>query len=170
MSKRLVYVLNSYSPVDVSHFWHVLELLEAIADRGIEVRVVIEKSSGRPEFRNERISVEILPPLGILRRYWGLYRAVRSAVRGGYSAVFTRISAPSAVVATVACLGTAAKSYYWQSGTVHDFDATQPFGLKKLRWYVTTHLPFRLLLRILDGFATGPEMMLDYYRERVGVP
>jgi glycosyltransferase involved in cell wall biosynthesis len=168
--KGLVYVLNSYSPDDASHFHHVLPLIEAIADRGVHVRVVIEKAQCLPMFSSPNVHVSALSTTVPLLRHVELILAIRRHIRDGCSAVFTRIAIPAGVAAAVACFGTKASSFYWQSGTVHALDREAAWSIAKLRWWLTTHLPFRVLLRLVDFFATGPETMVGYYRDQVGVP
>ena len=62
--RTLVYVLNSYSAREASHFAHTLPLLRAIADRGIEVHLLIEKADGLPEpiRRRRQVGIEVVVP------------------------------------------------------------------------------------------------------------
>ena len=167
--RTLVYVLNSYSAREASHFAHTLPLLRAIADRGIEVHLLIEKADGLPEPMHPRLHVRGMrlraPGLRHLELLWRLLRLVRT----GEVRVFCRIAMPATLCALLACMGSRARVFYWQSGTVHAFDRAQPFGLAKLRHYLGVRLPFALVRRFVHGFVTGPETMLRYYRDEVGV-
>jgi glycosyltransferase involved in cell wall biosynthesis len=167
----LVYILNSFSQDEASHFWHVIDLLEEMAERGVCVFLIVEKGGAVPAFRHPGIRAVCLQSRCGIARYYELLKTVRKALQSnGRHAIYTRIAAPSALVATLACLGTSARSFYWQSGTVHEHDMQQPWSLRKLRWYVSGHLPFRLLIRFVHRFVTGPESMVEYYRDKVGVP
>jgi glycosyltransferase involved in cell wall biosynthesis len=77
---------------------------------------------------------------------------------------------PAALTAVIACLGTVARVYYWQSGTVHALDRAEAPGRRRLNWLLRSWWPFRLLVRGVDRFATGPEAMVRYYRDEVRVP
>src|SRR5688572_27481063 len=102
--KKLVYVLNSFSPNEASHFWHVVELLEELAGRGVNVLLVVEKGGAVPTFRHPGIHAVALQAKFAVSRYLQLFRRVREGVRGsGQCVVYTRIAAPSALVATFAC-------------------------------------------------------------------
>jgi glycosyltransferase involved in cell wall biosynthesis len=169
MRKRAVYILNHYSATDSSHFWHVLNLLEALAGRGVELLVIVEKSEGLPQFRAPGITVRGLASRRPFLRHLELIWRIRNAIRQGYSSVFVRIALPATLCALLACMGTRTRVMYWQSGTVHDFDRDQPLSLNKLRWWLSTALPFAIVKRAVHRFVTGPETMIEYYRDRVGI-
>ena len=101
---------------------------------------------------------------------WNVTCSVRAAVKKGYRTVFVRIAIPAALAAALGCLGTGARVFYWQSGTVHAIDRAAHGGHRKFAWLVRSWLPFRLVVRLVDRFATGPERMVEYYRDEVGVP
>jgi len=42
MTKRLIYVMNHYSNNSIQHFYHVLNLLVSMADKGVKIALVIE--------------------------------------------------------------------------------------------------------------------------------
>jgi glycosyltransferase involved in cell wall biosynthesis len=167
--RTLVYVLNSYSAREASHFAHTLPLLRAIADRGMDVHLLIEKADGLPEPMHPRLHVRGMrlrtPGLRHLELLWHLL----GLVRRGEVRVFCRIAMPATLCALLACIGSPARVFYWQSGTVHAFDREQPFGIAKLRHFLGVRLPFMLVRRFVHGFVTGPETMVRYYRDEVGV-
>lgn len=170
MTKRLVYILNSFSSHEASHFSHVVDLLDEIARNGVDIDVVIEKARDLPRFSEKSVRVHALSNSAPVLRQVELFRLLRRLIRDGAEAVFTRIAVPAGLISVLACMGTRAQSFYWQSGTVHDFDRRAPWSPAKLKWWLGTHVPFRLLIRRVDRFVTGPESMLAYYRSEVGVP
>ena len=52
MEKKLIYILNSYSKNSAQHFYHVVHLLETMADQGVDITLVIEKATDIPEVGN----------------------------------------------------------------------------------------------------------------------
>ena len=167
--KKLIYVLNRYSDSDASHFAHVLHLLEVLAEEGCDIVLVIEKPEGLPRLNHQMVSV-----VGLQARF-PLLRLIELSVRltrlifRGYRTTFVRISAPSSIVASVAHRIFAGQSYLWQSGTTHEYDASQPPSLAKVRWWMTSYLPNWLARKLVHRFVTGPESMVDYYANIVGV-
>lgn len=168
--KKIIYVLNSYSSDEASHFFHILNLLEVMASKGCDVVLIIEKfSDGLPVMRHPRIKVVGISATNRLTRYIRLFLAVSSWLQKGYRVTFVRISAVSAIVCSVANGLIGGKCYLWQSGTTHDVDWAQPASLKKLKWIVASYVPNWIARRVVQRFVTGPESMVDYYSNVVGV-
>jgi glycosyltransferase involved in cell wall biosynthesis len=168
--RRLVYVLNQFSRDESSHFVHVTGLIEALAARGVEVLLIVEKAFDVPDIPVAGVKVVGFMERRAIRRFFRLAATIRAAARAGYTAVFVRIGVPAALTAVIACLGTGARVYYWQSGTVHAQDRAEATGHRRLIWLLRSWWPFRLLVRGVDRFATGPETMVRYYRDEVRVP
>lgn len=162
-SKKLIYILNSYSAVDSSHFQHVLGLLEEMAKLGIEIALIIEKADRAPVFQQSSISVTVLKSRQKLQRFFELFLVLFCLIRRGYRRTFVRIAAPAALTATLAHRMFGGVVYLWQSGTTLEFDCNQPFSLHKLQWEFSSHLPNLLARRWVDYFVTGPSYMVDYY-------
>ena len=165
--KKLIYILNSYSSNDSSHFHHVLGLLEALAERGIEITLVIEKADSIPTFTHSNIRVIALKHRQGLLRFVELFRVISRLIHQGFDRTYIRIAAPAALTATLAHRIYGGSVFFWQSGTTIEYDAAQPMTLKKLKWYLGSHLPNALARRYVHYFVTGPAFMVDYY-SRVG--
>lgn len=162
--RKLTYVLNSYSSTDSSHFNHVPRLLEALAMRGLEIALVIEKADSTPTFSSENISVIPLRHRHGLSRFLELFRVITHLIRRGFMRTYVRIAAPAALTAVLAHRLFGGQVFLWQSGTS---DMVQPVSLKKLKWYLVSHIPTTLARRFVHYFVTGPSYMVDYY-SRVG--
>ncbi|MCP3177488.1 glycosyltransferase family 4 protein [Desulfuromonas sp. KJ2020] len=165
--KKLIYILNSYSPNDSSHFHHVLGLLDSLAKRGVEIALVIEKADAIPTFSHPNIRVIALQNRQGLLRFAELFRVIIRLIQQGFDRTYIRIAAPAALVATLAHRIYGGAVFFWQSGTTIEYDAAQPISLKKIKWYLSTYLPNTLARRFVHYFVTGPEFMVDYY-SRVG--
>jgi glycosyltransferase involved in cell wall biosynthesis len=166
-SKKLIYILNSYSLTESSHFHHVLGLLEALAERGIKIVLIIEKADAIPTFSNVNITVIAVNKSCGLSRYWQLFKIISGLIRKGFYRTYVRIAAPSALVATLAHRIFGGSVYFWQSGTTIEYDLAQPISLKKLKWYLYSHIPNSMARKFVHYFVTGPAFMVDYYH-RVG--
>lgn len=162
--KRLIYILNQYSPQEASHFHHVLHLLDVLAEQeGIDVTLIIEKASEPPVLANSRIDIVLQTARTPLTRFLELRRLVRSRIVDGATQVFVRISTFGALAAISGAAGTSARVHYWNSGTTIAHDRSRPFGMAKLKWYLRSRLPFLLTKTLVHRFVTGPESMVDYY-------
>jgi glycosyltransferase involved in cell wall biosynthesis len=163
--RKLVYILNQYSDDEAGHFFHVFALLEQLAERGVEIALVIEKCSGKPPVHHPRIAVHLVNRRDPLTRSVKLLGVMLSLIRKGYSKTFVRIAAPAAIIATLAHRILGGQTYLWQSGTTLEFDSGQPLTRDKLKWMVTSYLPNVVARRCVDYFVTGPSFMLDYYEK-----
>jgi len=168
--KKLTYVLNRYSPSDASHFSHVLHLLEELAEQGCEIQLVIEKPEAIPRPRHGSIRVVGMRTKPPLLRQIELFRTLRTLIQHGYETTFVRISAPASITASIAHRLFGGRSYLWQSGTTYEYDRAKPLSRAKIGWYLSSHLPSRLARRLAHRFVTGPESMVDYYVNTLGVP
>lgn len=166
--KKFIYVLNNYSVNSTEHFFHVLNLLEEIANNGVEIILIIEKSDGKPSIKSPNIKVICLKNTGF-RRLVELYNLIGKFQKDNYLKLFVRISNWAAVVAIVKSFFSKLEVYYWHSGTVFEFDDKEPLSFSKFKWYFKTRLPFNFIKRNVTYFVTGPESMRDYYVGKVGV-
>lgn len=166
--KKLIYILNHYSVTSTEHFFHVLNLLEEIANNGVEIQLIIEKSDGQPIVRNSNINVVCLKYKNV-KRLIELYVLIGKAQKENYNKVFSRISTWATVTCIFKSFFSKLEVYYWHSGTVFEYDDSKPFNFSKVKWYFKTRLPFNFIKRNVTHFVTGPESMKDYYTENVGV-
>jgi glycosyltransferase involved in cell wall biosynthesis len=166
--KKMIYVLNHYSSNSSQHFFHVLNLLEEIANRGVFIKLIIEKSEGEPTVKNQNIDVLCLKNSGF-KRLVELYKLVAKAQKEGYGKLFVRISNWAAIAAIVNSFFSKLEVHYWHSGTVFGFDNEQSISFKKIKWYLKTRLPFNFIKSYVTFFVTGPESMEEYYTNVVGV-
>lgn len=168
MSKNnLVYILNNYSSKSCEHFYHVVHLLETMADMGTQIHLIIEKGDSLPTISNKNIEITLL---GRGNRYIELFKVIRGDIKKGYTRAYIRISQYSTLTVILASLFSKMKVLYWHSGTVFEYDDEQPFNLKKIKWFFKSRLPFNVIKYTTDYFVSGPEWMLEYYRDVVHVP
>ena len=167
-NRKMIYVLNHYSSNSSQHFFHVLNLLEEIANRGVLIKLIIEKSEGKPIVSKPNIEVVCLKNNGF-KRLVELYKIISSDQKEGYHKLFVRISNWAAITAIVNSFFSKLEVYYWHSGTVFGFDNEQFVSYKKIKWYLKTRLPFNFIKRHVTFFVTGPESMKEYYTNVVGV-
>ena len=168
MSHKLVYILNQYSSKEGSHFYHVLNLLEEIANNGVDIVLIIEKASGIPSFSNPAIRVIVQKRSG-LARFSELYRIIKKLNSKGYKKVFVRISQKGAIPPILVSKLYGGEVYFWHSGTTHVLEKEMPYNFNRIKWYFNSKLPFNFVKRYVQFFVTGPEQMLTYYRDEVKV-
>ncbi len=168
MSKNLIYVLNSYSDDESSHFHHIINLLEELAKQNIKVTLLIEKAYSVPTFSNPNIEIVPLKCTGITR-FIELFKFISTRSKIDAYSVYIRITSISAIISKLATFNTNSRVFFWQSGTTHEWDCSQPIGLNKLKWFIKSYLPSYLARRTVDWFVTGPEYMAEYYSSVVGI-
>lgn len=169
VNKKLIYILNSYSKNESSHFFHVLHLLSVMAQRGIEIILLIEKANDIPVFEEKNIKVMTLKNKAGIKRFIELYQTVANLNKQGYHRTYIRIASITALVASFANKLNGGLTFFWQSGTTIEWDLEQPLNMKKLKWYITSYFPGRAARKSVDYFVTGPESMADYYESVAGV-
>jgi glycosyltransferase involved in cell wall biosynthesis len=169
-NRKLIYILNSYSDEDASHFTHVLHLLEVMAAKGCEIVLIVEKvKSSLPVMGHPRIKVHGLKETNRFCRYLELRRALCVYIECGYLVTFVRIAAGATIVASLVNWRKGGKCFLWQSGTTHEIDWARPVSLDKFRWWLTSYVPNWMARKVVQRFVTGPESMVDYYTYTVGV-
>jgi glycosyltransferase involved in cell wall biosynthesis len=163
--KKLIYILNQYSNKEGSHFYHVLHLLEEMAKNGVDIKLIIEKATDIPNFNIPNIEVIAQKQNGF-KRPIELFNILKKLNKQGYKETFVRISQNGAIPAILVSKIYGGEVYYWQSGKGHILDKEKPFYVKN---FMKSKLPFEIVKRYTDYFVTGPESMLEYYKNIVGV-
>ena len=163
MTKKLIYILNHYSKDSVEHFYHVIHLLECIADRDVEIALIIEKCDDEHIIRHDNIHIIAQKEKTKIKRIFELYNIVKNHVKEkGYKTVFVRISTYAAIVSCVASHRYGGRVYYWLSGASLDSYKDMTFA-NKVRYFIKDHLRYKTVTKMVDYFVTGPEYMVEYY-------
>lgn len=165
--KKIIYILNHYSSKSTEHFYHIINLLEKIAEDGVKIILIIERSDGIPEINHENIKVICQKKKSKISRTIELYKLIKKYTELGFNKIFVRISINSTIVAILARRKKRDKVFYWQSGTTYSIDK-QSYA-NKFEWFFKKYLKFKFLITNIDHFVTGPKSMGDYYVKEVGV-
>lgn len=168
--KKLIYILNSYSQHEASHFEHVFNLLEVIANKGVEISLIIEKLEGSLTVDNKNIKVFSLSSTNPILRQLELYKLIKKLIDQGYVNSFVRISAWATISVSLAHFFNKGESYLWQSGTTHEYDWSRPLDKHKIKWFISSFVPNLMARELVTWFVTGPELMVDYYTDVVKIP
>lgn len=168
MNRKLIYILNSYSTKSSEHYYHVINLLNEIAQNNIEIYLVIENANTIPPNLHKNITAYALKKKGVFR-ILELFSLLVELVKKGYNKVYVRISNWGAVTSVFVGFFHKLDVYYWHSGTVYEFDNAQKLSFKKVIWFFRTRLPFLFVAKYTTFFVTGPEKMKDYYADVVGI-
>lgn len=164
----MIYVLNNYSSKSTEHFYHVLNLLENIAEKGVKIALVIEKADDIPETSSANIQVICQTQKNSFFRGIELFYILKRLIRKGYNRTFIRISINSTLIAIIANKIHKGKVYYWQSGTTYNLDK-EKLKKNKIKWFLSKYIKWKLLIDNVDYFVTGPQTMLEYYHKEVNV-
>lgn len=167
---KLIYILNHYSNSSASHFYHVLHLLELMAQKGVEIALVIEKCEDTPVIENPRIKIYAQKAKSGFYRPVELFKILWTLNRQGFNRIFVRISWVAAIVSGLFGRITGSKVFYWLSGQgKFEAHADLPFGIARIRNYITSILSFSISVALVDYLVTGPEKMIEYFVETGGV-
>jgi glycosyltransferase involved in cell wall biosynthesis len=168
MDKKLIYIINHYSHNSVQHFFHIINLLKVMADRGVKIALIIEKCDDIPNINHKNIEIITQKEKGKLRRTIELYRILTELILKGYKKIFIRISVNAALVSILAARVKGASTYYWHSGTTLEIDKNKRF-IQKFKWKVYDYSRFYFVKKFTSYFVSGPETMIKYYTEIVKV-
>jgi glycosyltransferase involved in cell wall biosynthesis len=165
---KLIYILNHYSDHSSSHFYHVINLLEKLADQGVKIALIIEKSESIPLVSSPDIKVYPIQRSKWIRP-WILISHLFHLNKKGYKKVFVRINWRAAMIAAFAGFFTGQKTYFWLSTQGNkEYYQSLPFNLKKVIIWFKSQLPYYLLKKSIYRLVTGPESMVEYYVEKYG--
>jgi glycosyltransferase involved in cell wall biosynthesis len=170
--KKFVYVLNSYSDNDAGHYKHIINLLNEISKRNIDVALFIENLRDVPTQLDPNIQVFGLRNYRniVFRTIDTLFLIIR-LYRRGYKLFFVRISKYPAIMALlIRIIYPDLRIYFWLSGQgMFEKYRAMNFGLRKCRFYFLEMLPFTIISKMVTKFVTGPESMHKYFVNH-GVP
>lgn len=159
MSNRLIYVLNNYSKKSDEHYFHVINFLDKLADTGVEIALIIEKSDELPVFRNPNIKIYPLSKGSKYLRSFKFLKVLNKLYTEGYRKIFIRISQNAIIPAIFYSFFSKLETYYWHSGTVLEYDRKRK---PKLRLFID-EAKFWFIKTFTTWFVTGPESMKQYY-------
>lgn len=168
MEKKLIYILNQYSDNSAQHFYHVINLLQKMAERNVKIVLIIEKSNGIPKVMNPNIKVVTQKETNKIKRIMELKKILKKYIVQGYNKIFIRISLGAAVIAIKEGKKYGAEVYYWQSGDNLTYDRKKK-GIDKLKYKVTNESLLMYIKNNVDHFVTGPETMVEFYKKELNI-
>lgn len=166
--KKLIYILNHYSDNSAQHFFHVVNLLEKMAEKGVQIILLIEKCESTPNILSSNIKVVTQKETNKVKRLRELKKILRTYMKQGYKRVFVRISLLATVVAIHVANKYGAEVFYWQSGDNLTYDRKKK-GLDKIKYLLTNHLFLLYIKNNVHHFVTGPETMVKYYQKELNI-
>ena len=170
--KKFVYVLNSYSDNDAGHYKHIINLLNELSKRNVDVVLFVENLRDVPTQLDSNIQVFSLSNYrNIVVRTIDTLFLIVGLYRKGYKLFFVRISKYPAIMALlIRIIYPDLRIYFWLSGQgMFEKYRAMNFGLRKCRFYFLEMLPFTIISKRVTKFVTGPESMYKYFVKH-GVP
>ncbi len=168
MNNKLIYLLNQYSEDSDQHFYHIINLLNTIADMGVYIVLIIEKCHGPIPKVHSNIKVVCQSRRNRLTRAVELISLLIKYIRLGYNRIFIRITINAAIISIIVGKVYGAHIYYWQSGKTYEIDSNQKL-LRNIIWKYTRNPKDTFVYRHIDYFVTGPESMISYYENVVKI-
>jgi glycosyltransferase involved in cell wall biosynthesis len=141
-----------------------------MASNGVTIALVIEKCDDPLAISHPNITVIPQREKNKWLRPFELSRLLFKLNRDGYSHIFIRISWIAAWVSILTSIVTKQKHHYWLSGQgSFEHYESLPYGFSKLKFWITSQLPFFFIKLFIYRFVTGPESMKDYFIEKGNV-
>ena len=169
LDKKLVYILNHYSEHSSSHFFHIVNLLKSISLEGVFVYLVIEKATSTPNFDvNSNIQVIVQKRSSAFRPIELAFILFKLRLKG-VKKTFVRISQNAAIPAIIVSRICGGEVYFWHSGTTFGLKRKFSFDFDYFRNCFVSEFPFLFVKNFVNYFVTGPEYMIEYYANVVGV-
>lgn len=165
---KLIYVINEYSDKSVQHFYHIINLLDKIANQEVDIVILIEKCKSLPNITNEHIHVITQKETTGLKRAMELKNILEKLMQDGYKKVFVRISSNAAIISILTARKYKGEVYYWNSGDNLTYDRKKK-GLDKVKWLLTGYSKLYFIKTFVNHFVTGPETMIEYYIDNLKV-
>ncbi len=159
---QLAYILPEYDPGTATHFAHLYDLLQRVAQE-VDVHLVIERG-GAPE--GPFVSATVLKRSGFARLVEE-YRVLKQLRIAGCARFYTHYSFTGAIAAGLVCRSSNATSYYWNCGMPWLF--TPRFGKARLKDWLKNRLPLILATRLCTYVVTGTAGLVRMYGREYGV-
>ena len=163
MQNKLCYILPKFDENIDEHYFHVLRLLEEIG-RYIDVSLIIERSNGTPRLRNVK---HVYPQRfgnsnKLARLLEIMYLTLRMRL-SGYRKFFIRTSQTAAIPVSLVTKCVGGEVYLWRSGQGKEMIPGWSFNRDVLKEKLFSELTFKMALKLVDHFVTGPESMAGYF-------
>ena len=168
MEKKLLFIINHYSPNSDQHLFHVLNLVKELAKNGVEVALVIERCYGDAPDLGTNITVYAQKQKNKILRIVELFFIMRRLIKRGFKKIFIRISIHTANVAIVCSKLYHGETYFWHSG--QGMELMDEVSNEQKRDLQRGFRRLNHIGRYIDHFCTGPETMLTYYEKWYKIP
>lgn len=167
-TRKLIYILNHYSNNSSKHFFHVINLLEKIADNGVKIVLIIEKCEEKPKFINQNITVVSQKETQKIKRAIELKNILKKYIEKGYRKIFIRISVFATLIAIQQGKKYGAEVFFWQSGDNLIYDKKKK-GFNRVKYYLRSYLVLLYIKNNTSYFVTGPESMINFYKKQLNI-
>lgn len=165
----ILYVLPRFDLETDTHFYHIYQLLELLAEQ-FDIHLIVERGDLPPAGRFA--SIQVLPSHGAFlkgRRAWATLRTACAARTIGCRLVYTHYSYYGGILASLVFRITGGQALYWNCGLVSEFRLpwrSHPLHLLKKAY---KELPLWATLKIVSALVTGTESVGRHYLEHCGV-
>ncbi len=168
MKKKLIYVLPKYDSLTDTHFYHLYELLQELAN-AFDIFLIVEKGE-KPDFTNCKEIYLLHNQNGkSVKRALEILWAILRARFAGYRRIYTHYSLYGGMVGALVMRMTGGHSYYWSCGLMGTYKKPLAFNRSFLFHKLGKELPLWLTLQLVNTFVTGTETVGQHYVESYGV-
>lgn len=160
------YVVPSWRPDDTSHMAHLPRFLTAVA-RYCDLHVVVQRGWAPPI--HDARSVYVQRAISHPARFVELLRVALRLKRQGCRRFFVRISSSAAFELGILGRLAGLRVYWWTSGQGHDMRPPWRVSPRRRMANALRRVLFRTNAALVHRFVTGPESMVEYYRNELGI-
>lgn len=164
----VLYVLPEYNTRTDTHFYHLYQLLEILAEY-FDIHLLVER--GVKPSNGKFADTYLLPSQGkflSLRRTLSTIKFAWVARRSGCKLVYSHYSYYGGILAAAIFRLLGGKALYWNCGELASFRL--PWQLRSFFKIVYQELRPRLTFAIVNALVTGTSTMRQYYSKHYDVP
>lgn len=169
--KKLCYILIFYDSDTYRHYLYLYKLIDSVS-RAHDVRLIIERTKGTPDFPHVRELETLWFQNSVLRKIELFWRLIRARL-GGYRIFYSHYSYMAAILAGVITRLTGGRSYFWHCIMINRF-LNEPERMRRNAaakkvsdWIFRFRL--RLAIKLVHHPTIGTPFMADYYSEILGL-
>lgn len=160
---QLAYVLPEYDPATPTHFAHLYDLLQALAE-SVDIHLIVERG-GAPA--GPFASVTVLKSQTFLGRLYEEYGEMAKLRQAGCERFYVHYSFSGAIAAGVVARSYGGAAYYWNCGMPWLY--TGPLAWGNVGAWLRRRMPLQLALRLCTHVVTGTAGMAREYGREYGL-
>jgi len=164
---KLLYILPEYNIETPTHFLHIFEMLEELAEF-LDIFLLVEKGD-YPRIRNLKgayVQKLSAPPLNLVERFC----VILVARLKGFPQAYVHYSYWGAILASLVFRLTAGKVFYWHCEVYDQFFSKLDWKWSTLKKKFLDEWLMVLTLKLVNFLVTGAPTVANFYQNQFNLP